>query len=94
MSRLTLRLPESLHHQLTAQAQQEGVSLNQYLVYTLARVVTAADLVSQKRTFEALRSRFAPEEAERALREVLASREEPKDARHMTGHDPGSPQDC
>ncbi|MEE8583731.1 MAG: toxin-antitoxin system HicB family antitoxin [Acidobacteriota bacterium] len=94
MGRLTLRLPESLHHQLAEQAQQEGVSLNHYLVYTLARFVTAADLTSQRRIFEALRSRFAPEEAERALQDMLASREEPEDARHVTGHDPGSPQDC
>lgn len=33
MSRLTLRLPESLHQQLSYQASQEGVSLNQYIVY-------------------------------------------------------------
>ncbi len=31
MSRLSLRLPESLHHQLASQARHEGVSLNQYL---------------------------------------------------------------
>lgn len=37
MSRLTLRLPESLHQQLTHQAQHEGVSLNQYLVYLLSQ---------------------------------------------------------
>ena len=40
MSRLTLRLPETLHHQLKAQAQREGVSLNQYIVYALTRQVT------------------------------------------------------
>ncbi len=76
MSRLTLRLPESLHHQLAEQAQQEGVSLNQYLVYTLARAVTVAGLASQRRTFEAMMNRFAPKEAEQALQEVLASRED------------------
>ncbi len=41
MSRLTLRLPETLHHQLEALAQQEKVSLNQYLVYALTRQVAS-----------------------------------------------------
>lgn len=40
MSRLTLRLPESLHQQLSHQASQEGVSLNQYIVYALTRQVS------------------------------------------------------
>ncbi len=42
MSRLTLRLPETLHYQLEALAQQEKVSLNQYLVYALTRQVASA----------------------------------------------------
>jgi hypothetical protein len=37
MSRLSLRIPESLHRQLAAEADEEGVSLNQYLVYLLAQ---------------------------------------------------------
>lgn len=37
MSRLTLRLPETLHQRLTSEAQEEGVSLNQYLVYLLSQ---------------------------------------------------------
>ena len=37
MSRLTLRLPNSLHEQLKEAAKREGVSLNQYVVYTLAQ---------------------------------------------------------
>jgi hypothetical protein len=41
MTRLTLRLPETLHHQLEALAQQEKVSLNQYLVYALTRQVAS-----------------------------------------------------
>jgi hypothetical protein len=39
MSRLTLRLPESLHQQLCSLADREGVSLNHYIVYTLTRQV-------------------------------------------------------
>ena len=40
MSRLTLRLPETLHRLLETQARREGVSLNQYIVYALSRQLT------------------------------------------------------
>jgi hypothetical protein len=46
MSRLTLRLPETLHQQLANLAEVEGVSLNQYIVYALTRQVTLAYSVS------------------------------------------------
>jgi hypothetical protein len=36
MSRLTLRLPETLHQKLVNMAKSEGVSLNQYIVYALS----------------------------------------------------------
>jgi hypothetical protein len=42
MVRLTLRLPETLHKQLSALAHNEAVSLNQYIVYALTRQVTLA----------------------------------------------------
>jgi len=42
MSRLTLRLPDTLHEQLEALAEQEAVSLNQYIVYALTRQATLA----------------------------------------------------
>ena len=42
MSRLTLRLPDSLHHQLEAMAENEQISLNHYIVYALTRQVTMA----------------------------------------------------
>jgi hypothetical protein len=42
MSRLTLRLPETLHRQLEELAQSEEISLNQYIVYALTRQVTPA----------------------------------------------------
>ncbi|MEZ4607772.1 MAG: toxin-antitoxin system HicB family antitoxin [Deinococcales bacterium] len=41
MSRLTVRLPESLHQTLIVQAKEEGISLNQYIIYNLARVAYA-----------------------------------------------------
>jgi hypothetical protein len=46
MSRLTLRLPESLHRQLENRARQEKVSLNQYLVYALTRHVAMNYMVT------------------------------------------------
>ena len=42
MSRLTVRLPGTLHNQLTALAECEGISLNQYIVYALTRQATLA----------------------------------------------------
>ncbi len=42
MSRLTLRLPESLHRQLHTLAEREAVSLNQYIVFALTRQATVA----------------------------------------------------
>ena len=63
MSRLTLRLPETLHQQLANLAEGEGVSLNQYIVYALTRQVTLSYSVSsvpeeeiqqQKLSFNAL----------------------------------------
>lgn len=41
MGRFTLRLPETLHNELESRARQEGVSLNQYIVYTLTRQVAS-----------------------------------------------------
>ena len=40
MGRLTVRLPDTLHHQLVNLAEQEGVSLNQYIVFALTRQTT------------------------------------------------------
>ena len=47
MSRLTVRLPETLHHQLATQAKREGVSLNQYVVYALTRQLTQSYTVQE-----------------------------------------------
>lgn len=45
MGRFTLRLPETLHHELEARARREGVSLNQYVVYALTQQVAASYIV-------------------------------------------------
>jgi len=47
MSRLTLRLPNTLHDQIRALAEVENVSINQYVVYALTRQVTRAYDVQQ-----------------------------------------------
>lgn len=63
MSRLTLRLPETLHQQLAHLAESEGVSLNQYIVYALTRqaalaytiqVVPEAEVEQQQQGFQLL----------------------------------------
>ena len=35
--KFSLRLPKSLHHRLTIEAQKEGISLNQYALYKLSK---------------------------------------------------------
>lgn len=40
MSELILQIPETLHHHLEAMAQNEGVSLSNYILYVLARQTT------------------------------------------------------
>lgn len=45
MSRLTLRLPTSMHEMLEERAREEGVSMNQFIVYALARQLTGDKLV-------------------------------------------------
>lgn len=47
MSRLTLRLPDTLHRQLEELAENEAVSLNQYIVYALTRQAALAYTVQQ-----------------------------------------------
>ncbi|NUM49202.1 MAG: toxin-antitoxin system HicB family antitoxin [Anaerolineales bacterium] len=39
MSRLTVRLPDTLHQQIEMRAEEEGVSMNQYIVFALTRQV-------------------------------------------------------
>jgi hypothetical protein len=59
MSRLTVRLPGALHQQLNDMAKNEGISLNQYIVYALTRQVTLAYTVHSKSESEANEQRAA-----------------------------------
>jgi hypothetical protein len=85
MGRLTVRLPGTLHSQLTALATREGISLNQYIVYALTRQATLAYTVQavpeqavarQRASFTALlqslgQASFGEIEAVMAEREVV-----------------------
>ncbi|MGB8698763.1 MAG: YlcI/YnfO family protein [Thermosynechococcaceae cyanobacterium] len=83
MSRLTLRLPETLHQQLAHLAESEGVSLNQYIVYALTRqvssaysvqVLSEADVKQQEQSFsERLQQLGKASSAE--IQAILAERE-------------------
>jgi HicB family len=83
MSRLTLRLPETLHQQLGNLAEREGVSLNQYIVYALTRQVSSPysvqpiseeDVDQQQRSFNALKKRLG-QGSPAQIEEILAERE-------------------
>ena len=83
MGRLTLRLPDSLHHELEVLAEQEQVSLNQYIVYALARQTTLAYtvqavpervLAEQRSAYAALLQNLGPASFD-AVQATLAARD-------------------
>jgi len=84
MSRLTLRLPETLHQQLVYLAEGEGVSLNQYIVYALTRqaalahalqVVPEAEVEQQQQAFQLLIKQLG-QASSVEIDSVLATREQ------------------
>ncbi|RME89780.1 MAG: toxin-antitoxin system HicB family antitoxin [Anaerolineae bacterium] len=92
MSRLTLRLPDSLHRQLEALARSESVSLNQYIVYALTRQVAQAyavqalpekTIVGQRAAYTALLQNLGRASFEE-IRQVLDEREEVEPERGLT----------
>ena len=83
MSRLTLRLPETLHQQLAQLAEGEGVSLNQYIVYALTRqtaqaygiqAVPEAEVEHQQQAFQALNKQLG-QASPSEIKSILATRE-------------------
>jgi hypothetical protein len=83
MSRVTLQLPETLHHQLASHAQREGVSLRQYILYALTRqlahtyavhVVSEEGVAQQQAQFTALLEELGQADAT-ALTAAFAARE-------------------
>lgn len=75
MSQVHLQIPDSLHRQLEERAQRAGVPLQSYIVDSLTRVVAVPGLAEQRTAFEELLSRYPEDQAEKALRDLLSSRE-------------------
>ena len=75
MNEVHLQLPETLHQQLVARARREGIALHELIVETLARTVSVPGLAEQRAAFEEMISRYPQDQAEEALRDLLASRE-------------------
>lgn len=71
MGALTVRLPESLHDRLRELAEQEGISMNQFVMLATAEKVSALDARSQ---LEYLENR-----GERAKRESEAAQDTPEE---------------
>jgi predicted HicB family RNase H-like nuclease len=83
MSRLTVRLPETLHQQLIHLAESEGVSLNQYIVYALTRqaspthsvqTISKAEVEQQQQAFKALVQKLG-QASSTEIESALAERE-------------------
>lgn len=60
MSALSLRLPKSLHEQLRELAQEEGISVNQFVMLAVAEKVAAISTVEylERRAKRGNRERF------------------------------------
>ncbi len=60
MSTLSLRLPDSLHKQLKEVAQQEGISINQFVSTAVAEKMSAllTEELLEKRTRRGSREKF------------------------------------
>ena len=75
MARLTVRLPDSLRDRLAERADEEGVSLNHFLVFLLAQASTLDSVRAQRDRFDKLLDRGTSEDAEQALRQLLSERQ-------------------
>ncbi len=60
MSALSLRLPKSLHEQLREVAQEEGISVNQFIMLAVAEKVSALSAIEylEKRAKRGSREKF------------------------------------
>jgi hypothetical protein len=84
MSRLTLRLPDSLHVLLQNQSVRDGLSLNQYIIYALTQHTTAEYLIeavpekeasAQRARFNALLQTMGQPADNALMDRIFASRE-------------------
>ena len=89
MTQLTVSLPETLQHQLTILARHEGVSLTQYIIYSLTRQANFAysvqekNVTQQKTAFESLKSTLGTASNDE-IKAVLAEREVVKPENGLT----------
>jgi hypothetical protein len=76
MSAMSLRLPESLHRKVRELAEQEGVSINQFITTALAEKLSALMTVEylEERAARGDRQRF-----ERVLKKVKNRQPDPGD---------------
>lgn len=83
MGRFTLRIPKTLHNELEVLAKSEGISLNQYIIYTLTQKVTAEKLGVEGKRLTSEQAKFladvklvAPEQVaeQKSAFEALLSR--------------------
>lgn len=60
MSTLSLRLPESLHDQIREMAQQDGISINQFIVSAIAEKTSAflTEAYLEERSEQASKEKF------------------------------------
>ena len=60
MSALSLRLPKSLHEQLREVAQEEGISVNQFIMLAVAEKIAALSAIEylEKRAKQGSREKF------------------------------------
>lgn len=58
---LRVRFPKTLHWQLTKSAKAEGVSLNQYIVYQLTKVMANEDRIDSRPYIDAMLEEEKPE---------------------------------
>lgn len=84
MTEITLQLPEILSNQLALLARQEGVSLDDYVLYGLGLQVTngyilrrlpSEEVARQAEEFAALLARWGKAASDKTIDQILAERE-------------------
>jgi len=84
MSEIMVQLPDTLYHELDFCARQEGVSLNQYILYTLTHQMASGyvmkrvpleEVQKQEEELIALRTRWRTLASDKKVDQILAERE-------------------
>jgi len=75
MGSLSIRLPESLHDRVRQLADEEGVSMNQFVMLAVAEKMARLDVEAQSAYVEALRSLGKELAAERGMSLAEAARD-------------------